>query len=113
MKTRSKLVSNSSSSSFVATVKAEPYAAALEKVHPYVKAVAEEVFYSRKRFGIPVMEAASMDVHGYRSWDELDLNYAGEVPKNQWDEDLDPSQAVDELLSLLSKKDYEVFSVND
>jgi len=112
MKIRNGLVSNSSSSSFTMIVKSKPFVAALEKVHPFVKACAEEFFEEDTCFEAPVMVAQYVsNAGGYSNWDNPLLeDYDEEIPLDKYGDQMRPQEAIEEdFRNVLKKEEYVIY----
>jgi len=115
MKTRLGFVSNSSSSSFCLIVEKEAYKRKLEEVHPYVKAVIEAMAKKEVKFmgHEAVMIGTWSDRGGCDNFEDLEVIYDGEKPKNKWNEEMYPYEAYHEHFSGFEEGTYAGAEVMD
>lgn len=117
MKIRLSFVSNSSSSSFVAIIDPDAYKEALKVAHKYTKAIVKAL--GPKKVTVAGTDLIVISTYlgqgGSSSFDEMELDYDGEIPKarpqekNESDEDYEhidemyPGEAFDEFLDSIPK----------
>ena len=94
MKTRQGVVSNSSSSSFVLTIKKEHHDKVIETIHPFFKACIEALGIFEKKFNSDdIVQIGQLCVMDCSPWEYLSIEYDGEVP-----EGVDKYEALDKYI---------------
>jgi len=109
---RQGFVSNSSSSSFVLVTTKENHERALGELHPYVVAIMKKVCSEGKFLGRDVMYVGDMEDMGGISYtfEYIDIDYDGEIPIDEWDNEMSPSRAYDVYEKKVEENPKEVFS---
>jgi hypothetical protein len=103
MKIRNGHVSNSSSSSFLLAVTKEVHEEVRERMHPYIIAVIDELSTSDNIFGQEVVKFESWCTPGSDSYEYKSVDYEGEIPPDQYGDEMYMSSAFEEYAEEVKK----------
>ncbi len=82
----------------------ENHERALKKVHPFIKAVMKAMVVQEDNFmGKDVIKIGHLTVQDYGPFDDLDVEYDGDMPKGEDEDEMSFYEAFDKYVEELSK----------
>jgi len=110
MKVRNGFVSNSSASSFVVLTTKANHDRVMEKLDDYHKAVVNAVSSEVRAFFMDMVVSETSMNQGGDCWEWVDIDFDGEIPKDEYGDDLYKDEAFDEYVKQLEENPEEVFT---
>jgi hypothetical protein len=98
VKIRSKLVSNSSSSSFIGLLRKKDFDEILEELDPYIQMVMEKISTTEPMLGIEVTRIQTYGDEG-DVFEHLKFSYDGLIPEDELGYELSPEEAFERFLN--------------